>query len=136
MQIKYVLAAAGLLSFIMSVQASQNSIQEYKSPCIGEVYVKMMAKSESQTPHLWNFAIKQKMDECQKLGEGTPADQVDKIIDLGIEKKNKKVVEDAVILKYESRIINQASSNAWKNAGFQCIAIAAGYVLRMVIEKK
>ena len=125
MQLKSLFIASALLSLTLSIQASEKKIKE--SPCIKELFKTIDWKVNSPNPELVNFSIQQKFEECQKLGDGTPAEQLDKIIRRGIDKKNQKVVEYAVVKKYEHDIIKKAafSNTMWYAIG-QTAGVAVG----------
>lgn len=134
------LAVAVLLSFTMSVQASEK-IVEYSS-CTKDLTEKKIWQLQSPNPESIMPYIKQVLERCEKEGHGKPKEQWKKVKEYGFEKattdkKYRDVVEAAIIEERGDEIRNQASfNNAWTNAGFQCIAIGAGYLLRMAIEKK
>ena len=133
MQMKLLLVVSVLFSITLGIQASEK-IKE--SPCIKELYKKIDWKVNSPTPELVDFAIQQKLEECQKSGDGTPAEQLDRIIDRAINKKNKKVLEHAVIEKHKSEIIKQAAfSNTMWYFGGTAVSGALGIWLGWIIKK-
>jgi hypothetical protein len=134
MQLKYLFIVSALSFLTLGVQASEKKIE--KSPCIKELYKKIEWKLNSPTPELIDFPIQQKLEECQKLGDGNYTQQWDKIIDRAVNEKNKKVVEYAVIEKNKPAIISQASfSNTAWYFGVSTISLGLGYTLAKVLGK-